>query len=73
MAHSVPWISGSYHMSATPRSGVSLKLGVAGYRRQLLTSEQAAYWRAHPQVKQQMNTLLTVALALFVGNQIGKD
>jgi hypothetical protein len=38
-------------------------------------AEQAAYyWRAHPQEKhQQMNTLLSVALALFIGNQIGKD
>jgi hypothetical protein len=33
-----------------------------------------SYWRAHTQEKkQQMNTLLTVALAHFVGNQIGKD
>jgi hypothetical protein len=37
-------------------------------------AEQAACWRAHPQEKhQQMNTLLSVALALFIGNQIGKD
>jgi hypothetical protein len=44
---------------------------VQRYREQ---AEQAAYyWRAHPQEKQQMNTLLTVAVAFFVGNQIGKD
>jgi hypothetical protein len=37
-------------------------------------AEQDAYWRAHPKEKQQqMNTLLTVALAHFVGNQIGKN
>jgi hypothetical protein len=45
---------------------------VQSYREQ---AEQGAYyWRAHPQEKhQQINTLLSVALALFVGNQIGKD
>jgi hypothetical protein len=37
-------------------------------------AEQAPYYsRAHPKEKQQMNTLLTVTLALFVDNQIGKD
>jgi hypothetical protein len=45
---------------------------VQRYREQ---AEQAAYWRIHPKEKKQlMNTLLSVALlALFVGNQFGKD
>jgi hypothetical protein len=44
-------------------------------QRNLEQAEHSAYWREpRPKEKQQqMITLLTVALALFVGNQIGKD